>query len=112
VITVLKKWARAHSIDEIFELAQLMRFPWAPVRTPNEVLKSPQLKARQFFIEKENVGLGETVSAPGSPYKMSSKTDTRFRPAPWPGEHNELIYRQELGLSKQNLKRLHDRNVI
>jgi crotonobetainyl-CoA:carnitine CoA-transferase CaiB-like acyl-CoA transferase len=35
VITVLKKWTRTHTIDEIFELAQLMRFPWAPVRSPN-----------------------------------------------------------------------------
>jgi crotonobetainyl-CoA:carnitine CoA-transferase CaiB-like acyl-CoA transferase len=112
VISVLKKWTRTHSIAEIFELAQLMRFPWAPVRTPNEVLNSPQLKARQFLIEQEYGGSGKTFRAPGSPYKMSSKIDTRFRSAPWPGEHNELIYCQELGLSKKNLKRLHDRNVI
>jgi hypothetical protein len=29
-----------------------------------------------------------------------------------PGEHNEMIYRQELGLSENNLKRLYDRKVI
>ena len=114
VITVLKKWTRAHRVDEIFELAQLMRFPWAPVRSPNEVCSSPQLKARQFFIEQEypESGNGKTVRIPASPYKTSNEVDARINPAPMPGEHNDLIYRRELGLSKKNLKRLYDRNVI
>jgi benzylsuccinate CoA-transferase BbsE subunit len=114
VITVLKKWTRAHRIDEIFELAQLMRFPWAPVRSPNEVCSSPQLKARQFFIEQEYAGSdhGKTIRIPGSPYKTSTKVETPINPAPMPGEHNEMIYRQQLGLSEKKLKGLYDRNVI
>jgi benzylsuccinate CoA-transferase BbsE subunit len=112
VIAVLEKWTTAHTIDEIFELAQMMRFPWAPVRSPNEVLNSPQLKTRKFFIEREYAGSGKTVNYPGSPYKTSSNFDARINPAPMPGEHNEMIYRQELGLSEKNLKRLYDRNVI
>ena len=112
VIAVLEKWTTAHTIDDIFEVAQLMRFPWAPVRSPNEVCNSPQLKARKFFIEREYTGSGKTVNTPGSPYKTNSKFEVRTHPAPMPGEHNELIYRQELGLSEKNLKRLYDRNVI
>jgi len=112
VITVLKKWTTAHTIKEIFETAQLMRFPWAPVRSPNEVCNSPQLKARKFFIERKYIGSGKTVNTPGSPYKTSSKIEARTHPAPMPGEHNELIYRQELGLSEKNLKLLYDCNVI
>jgi crotonobetainyl-CoA:carnitine CoA-transferase CaiB-like acyl-CoA transferase len=112
VIAVLRKWTTAHTINDIFETAQLMRFPWAPVRSPNEVFNSPQLKARKFFIEREYIGSGKIVSTPGSPYQTSSKIEARTHPAPMPGEHNELIYRQELGLSEKNLKRLYDRNVI
>jgi benzylsuccinate CoA-transferase BbsE subunit len=112
VIAVLEKWTTAHSVDEIFELAQLMRFPWAPVQSPNEVCNSPQLKARKFFIEREYAGSGKTVNTPGSPYKTSRNIDARINSAPIPGEHNEIIYRQELGLSAKNLKRLYDRNVI
>jgi crotonobetainyl-CoA:carnitine CoA-transferase CaiB-like acyl-CoA transferase len=112
VIAVLKKWTTAHTINEIFEVAQLMRFPWAPVRSPNEIINSPQLKARKFFMELAYAGSGKTVNFPGSPSKTSSNIDARINPAPMPGEHNEMIYRQELGLSKENLKRLYDRNVI
>jgi crotonobetainyl-CoA:carnitine CoA-transferase CaiB-like acyl-CoA transferase len=112
VIAVLEKWTASHTTDEIFELAQLMRFPWAPVRTPNEIINSPQLKARKFFSKRECAGSEKTVNCPGSPYKSNSNLDVRITPAPMPGEHNEMIYRQELGLSEKNLKRLHDRNVI
>jgi crotonobetainyl-CoA:carnitine CoA-transferase CaiB-like acyl-CoA transferase len=112
VIAVLQKWTTAHTIQEIFETAQLMRFPWTPIQSPNEVCDSPQLKARKFFIERKDTGYGKTVCDPGSPYKTSSKFESRTHPAPMPGEHNELIYQQELGLSEENLKQLYDRNVI
>jgi crotonobetainyl-CoA:carnitine CoA-transferase CaiB-like acyl-CoA transferase len=112
VIAVLEKWTSTHTVDEIFELAQLMRFPWAPVRTPNDVINCPQLKARHFFIKREEAGSGKTVSYPGSPYKTSSNIEARINVAPMPGEHNEMIYRRELGLSENYLKRLCDNNVI
>jgi crotonobetainyl-CoA:carnitine CoA-transferase CaiB-like acyl-CoA transferase len=112
VMTVLEKWTTAHTMDEIFELAQLMRFPWAPVRSPNEVCSSPQLKARKFFVEREYGASGKTVNCPGTPYKTSSNLEARNTAAPVPGEHNELIYRQELGFSGKKLKRLYERKVI
>jgi len=112
VIEVLEKWTRTHRVAEIFELAQLMRFPWAPVCSPNEVLSSPQLNARNFFIEREYAGSDKILRYPGMPYKTSSKFDARMQPAPLPGEHNEKIYRQELGLSGQDLKQLYERKVI
>lgn len=112
IIAVLKKWTTSHTIDEIFGLAQLMRFPWTPVRTPNEIIHCPQLKARNFFIERKVPGSAKPVPFPGTPYRTSTKIDVRTHPAPQPGEHNEMIFRQELGLSKENLKRLYDNRVI
>ena len=112
VIEILKKWTTSHSVDEIFKLAQLMRFPWALVRTPDAVIECPQLKARNFFIEPKGPGSGAPVIFPGTPYKTSANIDARTHPAPQPGEHNEMIYRQELGLSEKTLKRLYDNRVI
>jgi crotonobetainyl-CoA:carnitine CoA-transferase CaiB-like acyl-CoA transferase len=112
VIVVLEKWTRTHRSDEIFKLAQLMRFPWAPVCSPIEVLSSPQLNARGFFIERQYAGFDKTLRYPGAPYQTSTSFDSRTQHAPLPGEHNEMIYRQELGLSEENLKQLYDRNVI
>ncbi len=57
----------------------------------------------KFFIEQEYTGSGKTVNTPGAPYKTSRNSDARTHPAPMPGEHNEMIYRQELGLTDNNL---------
>ena len=60
-------WSSRHSRAELFETAQLMRMPWAPVYTPAEVLASPQLVAREFSLT--TVGAGDIEPEP--PYLFS-----------------------------------------
>jgi crotonobetainyl-CoA:carnitine CoA-transferase CaiB-like acyl-CoA transferase len=112
VIEILKKWTTAHKIAEIFELAQLMRFPWAPVQSPNEILDCPQLNARNFFVKRDYKESGIALKYPGKPYKISGGFNSQNKPAPLPGEHNEMIYKQEFGISEKTLKRLYRQNVI
>jgi len=112
VIEVLKKWTSAHTADEIFQLAQLMRFPWAPVQSPHEILNSPQLNARNFWVKREDSESEKELRYPSIPWKTADAYDFPSNPAPLPGEHNEMIYRQELGLSEDELKRLYARNII
>ena len=112
MIEVLEKWTRLHSVDEHFKLAQLMRFPWAPVQSLHEILNCPQLAARRFFVEDELKGSRIPVKCPGTPYKISGADRSPARSAPSPGGHNDLIYRQTLGMSREILKRLDEKNVI
>ncbi len=112
VIAVLKKWTSTHTADEIFQLAQLMRFPWAPVQSPHEILNSPQLNARNFWVKREDSDSEKRLRYPGIPWKTANAFNFPSIPAPLPGEHNEMIYRQELGLSEDELRRLYARNVI
>ena len=49
VIDVLEKWTLSHTVDELVEKGQLMHFPWAKVTTIPELVRSPQMAARQFF---------------------------------------------------------------
>lgn len=112
IVGILKKWVANHSVDELYATAQLMRFPWAPVRTPQEVLECPQHKARGFFIKKEPAELGVELNYPGMPFKTSDTYDPPNRPAPLPGEHNHDIYSRVLGMAEETIKRLYRRNVI
>jgi benzylsuccinate CoA-transferase BbsE subunit len=112
ILEILQKWTSIHTQDEIFELAQLMRFSWAPVQTPGEILECPQLCARNFFVEQECPKTGVVLKYPGVPYHCSGRFDLPSRPAPRPGEHNERIYRQELGISEKKLKRLYARKIV
>jgi crotonobetainyl-CoA:carnitine CoA-transferase CaiB-like acyl-CoA transferase len=112
ILQVLGRWTRTHTAQELFESGQLMRFPWAPISSLKEVLSSPQLKAREFFVDVEHPEMKRSISYPGSPYKFSHASAEGWKPAPLIGEDNVRIYQGELGLSDTELQRLSSLGVI
>jgi len=112
ILEVLQHWTRTHTTAELVELGQLMRFPWAPVSSPREVVASPQLEARQFFVSVTHPEANARFTYPASPYRFSHLSrGIRWRP-PLVGEHNARVYGRELGLSQQQLEKLSRQNVI
>ncbi len=81
------------------------------VCTTEDLLKSKQLQARQFFIEIEHPTVGKHLY-PGPPFKMSLTPSQIIRPAPLLGEHNEEIYCQRLGFTKEQLLQLREAKVV
>lgn len=112
VIKVLSRWTKAHRVNELFEQGQLMRFPWAPVQSPKQVLKSPQLKDRDFFIGLNQSEIDSVLKHPGVPYKFRHGHIPKKKSAPSPGADNEIIYNRELGISKKDLSILFSRHII
>ncbi len=91
ILEVIANWTRTHTRNELFELGQLMGFPWAPVASSMEILSSPQLKARNFFytLQVEN---NFALKIPGLPFKMSTKFINDPKPAPLLGEDNNTFF--------------------
>lgn len=112
ILEVLGRWARSHTAEELFELAQLMHFPWAPVSSISEMLNSPQLKERNFFISIDHPEAGLSFIYPGVPYKFSCPALNLRKRAPLTGEDNTYVYHQQLGLSPEELAALSSTNVI
>jgi benzylsuccinate CoA-transferase BbsE subunit len=112
LIEILERWTKTHTSEELFELGQLMHFPWAPVRTPKQVLESPQLKERGFFIRVDHPERSASFPYSGSPYQFSSIALNRWKRAPLIGEDNVQIFQKELGLSDEELQRLSSIGVI
>jgi len=112
ILEVLERWTKSHTVQELFESGQLMRFPWAPIYSLKEVLNNPQLKARGFFIDVDHPEMKRSISYPGSPYKFSHLSTGRWKRAPLIGEDNVRIYQGELGLSDEELQRLSSLNAI
>jgi len=112
VINILQRWTRTHSVQELFELGQCMHFPWAPICSPEEVLNSPQLSERKFFIDVDHPELGMALGYPGVPFKLHPSVLKRWKRAPLIGEDNVNIYGNELGFSEEELKRLSTLKVI
>lgn len=112
VINLLQRWTQTHSVQELFELGQCMRFPWAPVYSPGDVLQGPHLKAREFFIEMDHRARGTAPVYPGLPYTLTPSMVNRRKRAPLIGEDNAHIYEKELGLTKEEMRRLSSKKVI
>jgi len=112
IIEVLKRWTLNHTTRELFEMGQLMGFPWAPVATPREVIESPQLKERGFFVPIDHPEFQICMNYPRLPYRCTSSMLPKWRRAPLIGEDNARIFQRELGLSKKEIQRLSSEGAI
>jgi crotonobetainyl-CoA:carnitine CoA-transferase CaiB-like acyl-CoA transferase len=111
VLEILGHWTKKHTRAELFELGQSMRFPWAPVQSPADVLENIQLQAREFFREVNHPEMGRSIPYPGPPYK-GRHLSSQLNRAPRVGEHNRQIYQEELGLSLAALEKLAEMGAI
>ncbi len=93
----------------IFEDFQI---PSSPINSIDNVMEDIQVLARNMIVEVEDKQAGK-VKIAGNPIKMTTVPDTDHRdPAPEIGEHNEEIYENILGYTKDQLKELKDQGII
>ena len=112
IITIMEKWTLTHEVDELVELGQLLRFPWAKVASIPEVINNPQLNDRGFFIDAIDPDSGKTFKFPGAPFKMSESPLKINPPVPFAGEYNLDFYRHQLGLTEAEIAILIREKVI
>ena len=91
IIKAMEGWTGDHTKQELFELGQAMQFPWAPIESTRDVLKSPQLKSRRFFMDTQLARSNIRFPVPRLPYKFSRFAPPQLKPAPLLGEHTRFI---------------------
>ena len=111
VDALLGSWLMTHTTDEIMQICLEFGIPFSEVRTIDKVGCCPHLNARDFFISIERKEVG-SLKYPGFPFKLSETPARIERPAPLLGEHNELIFKERLGLGSEERNDLSRRNVI
>lgn len=104
-------WLADHTREELFETFLEARIASAPVNSPEDLLKYPHLKERQYFTEIDHPETGK-VAYPGAPFKMTETPCQARHPAPLLGQHNEEIYCKLLGYSREDLVKLRESGVI
>ena len=109
---VLEAFTASRTKAELLRLAIERGFLITPVSTVRDVVESPQLRAREYFQPLEHPELGRSFVYPG-PFARFSDSPIRYRRRPpTVGEHNEAIYRGELGLSESRIAELARAGVI
>ena len=107
----MEDWMMQHTKKELYSLLQDKGCPTGIVCTAEDILQSEQLAHREFFTEIDHPQIGR-MKYPTVPYKFSETPAKVERHAPLLGEHNEEIYCERLGCSKQDLAYLRGAGVI
>jgi len=97
---------------EIMEKGVKKAILMIPATDAKDILESPQFKSREFFVEVEHPELGQIITYPGFPVRITSLPYRVQRRAPLIGEHNEEIYIGELGFTREELAQLKANGVI
>jgi crotonobetainyl-CoA:carnitine CoA-transferase CaiB-like acyl-CoA transferase len=111
LLNLLQEWANNYTAEEIFHLIQENKSACAPTYTAEQFFNSPQTQARQFLLEIEHPVAGK-LQYPGWPYQFSNVSWRTTQPAPLLGQHNEAVFCERLGYSKQELVKLKEAGVI
>jgi len=109
---LIADWTKNYTQDELFHKIQGAGVPCGVIRTTGDLIeRDEQLKARGFFTEIEHPMAGR-LTYPSSPYRLSETPWAVERPAPLLGQHNEEIYCQRLGYTREELVKMREAGII
>ena len=104
-------WTMEHTTKEINDLAIAHGVPCSLVRSVKDLVNDEQLVYRHFWTEIDHPSAGKLIY-PGAPFRLSATPGEIERPAPLLGEHNEKVFCQMLGYSRQDLVRMRQGGII
>ena len=109
--SLVEEWTKKHTAEEAMALLQAQGVAAGVVQDAGDLAQDPQLKHRGFFIELDHPQLGKTVSD-ATPVRLSDTPPGYSRPAPLPGQDNDYVYGELLGLSEGELAELKKQGII
>lgn len=102
---LIERFTSQYDHREVAELLQRHGVPAGPLLDDADAFADPQLRARGFFVPVSHADAGNHLY-PGMPWKLS-RTPTSVRMPPVRlGEHNEYIYKELLGYSQEEYRKL------
>jgi len=108
---LIGKWTLNYTHYEVMELLQRSGVAAMPSFSAEEILSDPHVKARGLINEVQHPVLGKKVVI--NPSWKHSETPARIHKAsPLLGEHNEEVFGELLGMSKEEVKKLEAAQII
>ncbi|HEX7436472.1 MAG TPA: CaiB/BaiF CoA-transferase family protein [Caldimonas sp.] len=106
---VIERWFADRTKAELEAMAG-DRIALTPIKTIDEVVADPHLRARDMFVKVPCAGV--SVEVFGSPIKLSATPPLAVGPVPGLGEHNREVYLDWLGLPAERYEALRAGGVI
>lgn len=107
----IEEWTREHTTDEAIEILEGNDAIVGPVYDMADIFDDEQFRSRESFPQVEDPEVGTVRTFAPVPAFSRTPGDIEFL-GPRHGEHNEEVYREELGLSETEFADLEERDVI
>jgi benzylsuccinate CoA-transferase BbsF subunit len=108
---LIEGWTKTCPAEEVMSLLQKRGVAAGVVQSAADLAQDPQLKERGFFVELTHPEAGKTISD-AAPIRLSATPARYTQTAPLPGQDNDYVYGELLGLSKGELAGLKKQGVI
>ena len=110
---VIEDWTSERPREEVIETMTEHGAIVGPIYDISDVFEDEQYRARNDIIETRDGRDGERTIKTHAPIPKFSRTPGEVRYAgPEPGSHNEEVYLEELGLSRERYEELDEAGVI
>ncbi len=108
---LIGKWTINYTHYEVMELLQSSGIAAMPSFSAEEILSDPHVKARGLINEVQHPVLGKKVVINPS-WKLSETPARIHKASPLLGEHNEEVFGDLLGMSKEEVQKLEAAQII
>jgi formyl-CoA transferase len=110
---IIGQWAAGRQPDDIIETLSAAGVIAGPINTVAEVVRDPQLLARGMLVEHYDERIGRNILGPGViPALSESPGGVRHAGSARPGQHNDEVYGELLGLSTGEIDELTEQGVL
>lgn len=107
---IIEEWTQRADKHEVMRLLGEAGVPCGKVLDSLEVLNDPHLRQRGFIARIEHPARG-ALDIPGCPIKLED-SPVEVRAAPLVGQDNEEVYRDYLGLGREEVEELRSQGII
>jgi crotonobetainyl-CoA:carnitine CoA-transferase CaiB-like acyl-CoA transferase len=108
----IETWTRQHTVEEIVDLALCKGIPASPIYDLKQITEDEHIsQAREMFVEIEHPIIGP-MKVFGNPVKLMDTMPAIKTPSPALGQHNEEIFMQTLGLTREQMDQFAADGVI
>jgi len=107
----LGAWTQNYGAYEVTARLQKAGIAAAPSFSTKQIHHDKHIESRGFFKQTDHAVMGKVILA-GLPFHFSDTPKGNYQSAPLLGEHNDYVFGQLLGLSKEEIQHLTEQKVL
>lgn len=111
VDSAVTTWTEQHSMADVLAICDAHQVPCCGVMSIEDIVTNPQYQARENIFKASHPGIGDLL-VPNTVPRLTETPGKVTSLGPTLGQHQEEVFTQILGLTKEQLAELAQRKVI